>query len=137
MHDFDETRRRRHEERIKELGDRSFTFGGKTMHFRANAPYAVTQSIAALTETTDGSAVFDTLEKAVVDLIDPDDRDLFWEACRDDNFPVTFDDLLELANWLIERQTSRPPTPAESSAPSSPATGTTLTETSFTEQAEA
>lgn len=136
MHDFDEERRKRHATRETEAGDRTFMFGGKLMRFRANTPYSVTQSVAALTETTDGSAVFDTLEKAVVDMIEPDDRSMFWEACRDDAFPVTFDDLLDLANWLIERQTARPPTPAESSAPSSSPTGTTSTETSSIELEE-
>jgi hypothetical protein len=137
MQDFDAARKKRHEEREQALGDRSFRFGGQQLKFRANAPYTVTQSVAALTEATDGSAVFDVLERAVLDLIEPGSRDAFLAAVRDEEFPVTFQDLLELANWLIEQQAERPPTQPDSSASTSETTGTTSTENSSTEQAAA
>lgn len=133
MRDFDTERRKRHQERSAALGDRSFVFGGRVLQYRANAPYTVTQSIAALTETTDGSVVFDVLEKAVLDLIEHHDRDHFLAAVRDEEFPVTFQDLLELANWLIERQAESPPTPPDSSVSTSETTGEISMENPSTE----
>ena len=135
MKDFDAERRKRHAEREQSLGDRSFTFGGFTMAYRANPPYTVTAAVAALTETSDGTAVFKVLEDAVIGLLDNDSRDLFRQACGNENDPVTFDDLIELSNWLIERQSDRPPTPPVSSPGLSATNGTTSTANSSTEPA--
>lgn len=127
MKDFDQSRRERHEQRAVEMGDRTFRFCGRTLEFVANAPYTVTQKVAALTEETDGSRVFDTLEAAVLGLLEPGSATDFREAVSDPSDPVTFDDLIELANWLIEAQVRRPPTPPSSSPDTSSTTGTLST----------
>jgi hypothetical protein len=133
--DFDSKRHERHQERENALGDRSFTFGGHTMTYRANAPYNVTKKVAAITENTDGAEVFEALENAVLGLLTKESRDLFRQACDNDDDPVTFEDLIELSNWLIERQVQRPPTPPVSSAGLSATNGTASTAISSTEPA--
>lgn len=135
--DFDKKRHERHQQRETELGDRSFTFGGHTMRYRANAPYTVTKAVAAITENTDGTEVFATLENAVLSLLDKHSRDLFQQACANEDDPVTFEDLVELSNWLIERQVQRPPTPPASSPDLFATNGTASTATSSIEPAAA
>jgi hypothetical protein len=138
MHDFDKERRERHEEREAALGDRSFTFAGRKFTYAANPSYKVTQSVAAMTAEMEGSAVFDTLESAVINMLDVEHRESFREAVSGDaEDAVTFEDLTTLANWLIGKQAERPPTQPESSAPTQRTTGKNSTENSSDEQAAA
>lgn len=118
IRDFDQSARERHAENAKNFGDHPFLFRGETFHVRANVNYDVLASVAALTEETDGTRVIATVAEAVVNLIDPRDNaiDRFHTVRKDNELPVTFEDLMELLNWLIEEQTSRPPTLAESSS---------------------
>ena len=140
MHDFDSERRARHEEREKELGDRSFTFGGERFLFRANVHYSVIQSVAEIGENDSSKSVFTEIVEAVVAMVDPVDNGLerFRKVCapRDED-PITWDDMTTLCNWLIEKTSNRPPTPPELSPPSPAGTGTSSTETPSTEPAAA
>lgn len=129
---FDDSARERHAENSKNFGDHPFQFRGEVFHVRANVDYNVLQSIAALTEESDGSRVIKTVADAVVALIDPRDdaHDRFHKVRNEHDLPVTFEDLMELLNWLIEEQTSRPPTQAESLSGGSSENGTVQTEIS-------
>lgn len=132
MKNFDEARRARHAENAERFGEHPFEFAGETFYVRPNVDYDVIQSVAALTEETDGSRVISTVANAVISLIDPRDgaHERFHTARKNHELPVTFEDLMELLNWLIEEQTSRPPTQAESSSGGSTENGTTSKEIS-------
>lgn len=130
--DFDESARTRHAENAERFGEHPFKFRDETFFVAANVDYNVLRSVAALTEEADGSRVVDTVADAVVNLIDPKDNAIerFHDVRKTHSMPVTFEDLMELLNWLIEEQTSRPPTPASSSSGGSSENGTASTETS-------
>lgn len=132
MKNFDDAQRTRHEEKAKELGDRSFTFRSEDFHVRANVRYGVIKAVAGISENTDGNSVFEVIEDAVISLIDPTNNAAkrFRKVAAGEEFPVTFEDLIELLNWLIEEQTGRPPTPAESSSSGQTQNGTPSTEIS-------
>lgn len=132
MKDFDEGQRARQEERQREFGEKPFLFRGETFHARANVRYGVIKSVAGIAEAADGNTVFSVIEDAVLSLIEPADgaAERFRAVCASDLFPVTFEDLVELLNWLIEEQTGRPPTPPASSSNGSTGSGTALTVTS-------
>lgn len=134
MKDFDESARVRHKENAEKFGDHPFKFRGEVFYVRANVDYDVLASVAALTEETDGSKVVTTVANAVINLIDPrdDSHERFYKVRSEGDLPVTFDDLMELLNFLIEEQTGRPPTQAESSSGGSSENGTLLTEISST-----
>lgn len=134
MHNFDTDHKKTHNARLKDAGDRQFTLRGRTLRWWPNASYTAIKAVAALSEDTSGSNVFDVFETAVLALIDPDDHELFREAVRDAKFPVTFEDLADIANWLIGQQVGRPPTPPESSATGSTLIGGNGTEVSSSEQ---
>ena len=137
--DFDEAARERHAENAARFGEHPFQFRGEVFFVRANVDYDILRSIAKLTEETDGSKVIDTIENAVVKLIDPKDdaHNRFRAVRQNDEMVVTYDDLTELLNWLIEEQTKRPPTQAESSSGGDSTNGTTSTGPSSTVQAVA
>jgi len=118
MRDFDESARVRHAENIETFGEHPFKFRGEVFYARANVDYQVLQSVAALTEETDGTKVISTVSDAVLNLIDPRDDAYvrFTQVRNDHELPVTFEDLMELLGWLIEEQTNRPPTQAKSSS---------------------
>jgi hypothetical protein len=132
IRDFDESARLRHAENSDRFGEHPFVFRGEQFSVRANVDYDVLYSVAALTEQTDGSKVISTVENAVISLIDPenDAHERFRKVRHEHELPVTFEDLMELLNWLIEEQTQRPPTPVDSSSGGSSANGTVLTEIS-------
>lgn len=132
MKDFDATQKTRHQERELEFGDKPFSFRGETFHVKANVRYGVIKSVAGIAEADDGNKVFSVIEDAVISLISDKDNaaERLRIACANDDFPVTFEDLIELLNWLIEEQTGRPPTPVDSSSNGSGESGTLLMETS-------
>lgn len=149
MYDFNAERDKRHAEREKEFGDKPFTFGrikdkkGKSVpavfHVRANVGYLGVKRVAALTDASTGGETFEAIEASVFSMIDPKDGALerFQEVVSNNDDPVTFQDLVELQNWLLTEQTALPPTEQEPSSASSTQTGPHLTEVSSSEQAGA
>lgn len=138
MHDFDKDRAKKHAEREKEFGDKPFKFGGETFHVRANVGYIGIKRVAALSEDTTGGETFEVIESSVISMIDPRDdaHARFNKVIYNNDDPITFEDLVDLQNWLIGEQTNRPPTPETSSVSTPPKTGTTLMEASSTELEE-
>lgn len=134
LRDFDESARVRHAENTERFGEHPFLFRGETFFVRANVDYDVLQSVASLTEETDGSRVISTVANAVISLIDPRDNahDRFHRIRVAHELPVTFEDLMEVLNWLIEEQTMRPPTLVDSSSGGQSENGTSSTENSST-----
>lgn len=138
VHDFDAERRKRHEEREREFGDKPFTFGGQLFHVRANVGYLGIKRVAALTEDSTGGETFDAIEASVLSMIDPRDNafERFHDVTTNLDDPITFDDLVELQNWLIGEQTGRPPTPEPASASGPTPIGLSSTAPSSTEPGE-
>lgn len=135
VYDFDAERRKRHEERAQEFGEKPFQFCGQVFYVRANVGYVAIKRVAALSEESSGGETFDAIEASVLSMIDPRDNafERFRGVTSDLDDPVTFDDLVELQNWLIAEQTSRPPTPEPPSASGPTTTGPILTGLSSTE----
>jgi hypothetical protein len=130
MHDFNAGRDKRHEERAKEFGSKPFIFGridGEPAEFyvRANVGYMGIKRVAALSEESTGGETFEAIEQSVFSMIDPGDgaMERFKLVVNNIDDPVTFDDLVELQNWLLTEQSSLPPTEQEPSARSSTASG--------------
>ena len=130
MYDFNKGRDKRHEEREKNFGEKPFTFGriyGEPAEFyvRANVGYLGIKRVAALSEESSGGETFEAIEASVFSMIDPADgaMERFKAVVNNNDDPVTFDDLVELQNWLLGEQSSLPPTEPEPSAGSSTTSG--------------
>lgn len=138
MHDFDTDRAKRHAERAAEFGEKPFKFGGEIFYVRANVGYLSIKRVAALSEASSGEETFSAIEESVISMIDPRDNssERFLAVTRNNDDPVTFDDLVELQNWLIGEQSGRPPTQEQPSVPTPTPTGTSSTEGSSTEPGE-
>ena len=108
MKDLDVDRLARHKEREAAMGDRQFKFGGEVFTFRANVQYDVLRDVAAMTADTDGSEVIDTLEKTVLSLLEATSHKPFLKVCHRVEDPITFQDLNDLATWLIQEQVAAP-----------------------------
>lgn len=136
MHDLDAQRAKRHEERSREFGEKPFKFGGEVFYVRANVGYLSIKRVAALSESSTGEETFAAIEDSVISMIDPRDNavERFLAVTRNNDDPITFDDLVELQNWLLQEQSGRPPTQDPPSAPTPSPTGTSSTETSSDEQ---
>lgn len=139
MKDFDTARAERHQERQDEFGDKPFKFGGEIFHVRANVGYLAIKRVAALSDSSTGSETFEVIEDSVMSMIDPRDEAIerFLRVTRSLDDPITFDDLVELQNWLIQEQTSRPPSQQKRSSSTPERSGTPSKETSSTEPEEA
>lgn len=136
MHDFNKGRDKRHEERKEEFGSKPFIFGridGEPAEFyvRANVGYLGIKRVAALSEESSGGETFEAIEASVFSMIDTADGALerFKAVIENNDDPVTFDDLVELQNWLLQEQSSLPPTEPEPSASSSTTSGKKSTAT--------
>lgn len=132
MHDFDAERKKRHSERLEAFGDCQFTLAGRTLRYLPNAPYHVVTAIAGVAEA-EGIQVYGEMEKIVISLIAPEDRDTYSEIVSNgSDDPVTVEDLVALFDFLVGAAAGRPPTQPESSASGQQGPGTNSTDTSST-----
>jgi hypothetical protein len=130
MYDFNAGRDKRHQEREKSFGEKPFTFGridGEPAEFyvRANVGYLGIKRVAALSEESTGGETFEAIEASVFSMIDTENDALerFKAVVNNNDDPITFDDLVELQNWLLQEQSALPPTEPEPSAGSSTTSG--------------
>lgn len=139
MHDFDKAQLARHAQNAEAFGERTFGLRGETFHVRANVGYSAIKAMAEINENTEGTVVFERVENAVLAMIDPrnDAHARFIALCRQMDNPITFDDLNDINNWLIQETTQRPPTQQNSSPTGQQTPGTSSTETSSSEPAQA
>lgn len=78
----------------------------------------------------------DVDEEILFFLASDEDRER-WKALRARDKGISMADMAEILAWLWEEETGRPPTPPDSSSASPSTNGTSSTELSSTEQAEA
>ena len=138
MRNFDDERAERHAEREKQLGDRSFVFGGETFQYEANVPYDVLRNLTSDVPLA-GQAYIDAIESNVLSLIEDtgDAHKRFLKLVKRRYDPITFDDLQTLCTGLVEEAFRRPLEVSLPSTDGQPPTGTDSTESSSTEPAEA
>lgn len=134
MKDYDKERQERHAEREKQLGDRSFSFGGETFRFEANVSYDVLRNLTSDVPLA-GQAYIDAIEQNVLSLIedDGDAHKRFLKLCKRRKDPITFDDLQTLCTGLVEEAFKRPLEVSLPSTDGQQTTGTGSTESSSTE----
>lgn len=127
--------------REEALGDRTFTFSGEVFSYRANVGYGVLREVSEITTDTSGSTVIDTLEQTVLDLIESKDgaheRFLAIVRNKDTDDPITFQDLNNLATWLIEAQVQTPTVAPSASTPGDASTSTESKASTSSQLAEA
>lgn len=132
MKDFNESRaERRTSDPADRLEDRQFKLGDGVFTRLAHPPYQATKAMVEITENTAGLKVFSVVEDAVLAMIEPADRDRFRQVVGDADDPISWEDLLEVAFWLVsEASGGRPTTRSQSSTDTSSGTGTGSTEDS-------
>lgn len=137
--DFDSERRQRHEEREAGMGDRSFIFGGEQFVYRANVRFDILRAVASVRSTTEGDVIIETVERAVLGLIEDTDgaHERFVAICQREEDPITWQDLQSLEDWLIAEQVQRPTQAPLPSTPGRETTGTQSTDASSIPPAEA
>jgi hypothetical protein len=131
--DFETDRQKRHDDNDAVWEDREFRFAGKNLRYLANPKYQATKSLVEVTEGTAGTKVFSIVEDAVLAMLEPDCRDEFLDGVENAELPVTWEDLIQLAFWLVEETSNRPTGRSQSSTDGSSGNGTASTATSSTE----
>lgn len=138
MRDYDEDRRKRHEEREKLLGDRSFKLGGETFTFKANVSSDVLRRMTGESEFLTGASYISAIEESCLDFIEDsgDAHDRFRDLVKRQEDPITMDDLQAVFTGLVEDAFQRPTQAPSLSGDGRETTGPSSTETLSTEQAE-
>lgn len=134
--DFDLDRRERNEQREREMGDRVFTLCGEQFTYRSSISYTVLEKIATQADL-EGAELIQSMEQAVIDLLEPGQEEKFLSVARNQDDPLTFADLSELATWLTEVQVKRPTPAPLPSTPGAPKTSTSSKADSSSEPAVA
>ncbi|MDH4038932.1 MAG: hypothetical protein OEV86_15775 [Candidatus Krumholzibacteria bacterium] len=132
MKDFNKSRQeRRADDPVDMLEDRQFQLGDGVFTRLSHPPYQATKAMVEITENTDGLRVFSIVENAVLAMLEPQDRDRFRQVVANENDPISWEDLLEVAFWLVgEASGGRPTTRSQSSTDMSSEPGTDSTENS-------
>ena len=142
--DFDIEQRRRQDEQAQ-LPPVYFTIRGEQFQVRRNVPFQVLYDVATLTEDTSGLRVIRVaveniklmIENTVsTEEIDGSDQPIAawerWErVCNPDaEFPLTFQDITDIGNWLTGQAVNRPTEASSPLQPGPSATGNGSTELS-------
>lgn len=136
MKDFDQERRERNAEREREMGERAFQLGGETFTYRGVVSYTVLERVAG-TSDLDGADLIQSLEQAVVDMLEDGQEERFLKVVRSTSDPLTFADLNQLCTWLTEAQVRRPTLVPSPSTPGAGSTSTSSKADLSTEQVAA
>jgi hypothetical protein len=134
VRDFDSGRHERRAER--EQADRTFVLGGETFVYRAEVSYTVLEKISEQSEMI-GADLIRSIEKSVVELLEPGQEERFLAVARAAEDPFTWEDLNELSTWLTEVQMGRPTQALSPSGDGDGTTETPLKDASFSEPAVA
>lgn len=130
-HDFDAVQRERQQKLVEQFGDHQFTLRGETFKIRRIIPVAVLRSIVGIRADSPDHDAFETTYRAVMAMLASDDDRQRLDALLDDvhsEFPVTYNDLLEVQWWIVAEASGRPPTQPASSSPSPSTNGTSATD---------
>lgn len=103
MKDFDEARR----ERLQR--DRSFRIAGREFVYRPAVPPEALFGWFDMSADTPEAEAIATIDATIVEFLEPEYREA-WREARDPDAenPITRDDMLELARWLLSEQAGRP-----------------------------
>jgi len=137
VEDLDQRRRERREEREREMGDRTFALGGKTFTYRSASSYMVMEDVVALQRDGRGIDFVPTVERAILDMIEPGQEEEMLAVLHDRDDPFTLADLNDLLAWLGAAQAGRPTELSSPSVPGDTSTSTTSTDGSSSAPAEA
>ena len=90
------------------MTQKAFVFGDQTFYLIRADPQAI-KRVAELSGDSSGSETFEAIEAAVLSMIDPRDDALarFELVVNNNDDPVTFPDLVELFEWMLEAQKNR------------------------------
>lgn len=124
MKDFDGARAERS---ARDEEERTFKLGGETFTIRpAVRPETLIAASRVKTdsEIADDVAAFDEMLEG---FLEPVDRDRYRELRLREDDPVTFADLMDVAQWAVEVNTGRPTGQPSLSSPGLKPTGTELT----------
>lgn len=124
MKDFDEARAQRN---ATDAEERSFKLGGETFTIRAAVrPETL---VAASRVTTDSSLVDDVaaFDELIKGFLEETDRERYEQLRLREVDPVTFTDLMEIAQWAVEVNSARPTEQPSPSGLGREPTGTPLT----------
>lgn len=138
--DFDPVQREEQQRLTDEFGEHTFTLRGETFRIRRIIPFAVLRKISSVRNETNDADVFEAFESAIISLLATDkDRERFKALLADttSDFPVTYQDILKVQNWVIQEASGRPPTQPSSSSGSASTNGHAGTESSSDEPAAA
>lgn len=123
MRDFDSERKERNEQRLKEMGDRTFTLCGEQFTYRAVSSYTVLEKVAT-TQNLNTAELIASIEEVIIAFLEPGQGERFLAVARNDEDPLTFADLNDLMNWLAEVQVARPTEPLSPSTSGDESTST-------------
>lgn len=106
MKNFDEAR----EARIGR--DRSFQIGGEPFVLRSGIRPEALEEYETMTSDTRGGEALRIIDDLIISMIEPDgDAEARWLNLRkQDEDPITMEDMGELVDWMISEMTGRPTT---------------------------
>lgn len=122
MKDFDEARTA-----ARDAEERSFKLGGETFTIR---PAVRPETLVAASRVRQDSEIADDVaafDEMLEGFLEPGDRDRYRELRLRETDPVTFADLMAVAQWAVEVNTGRPTEQPSPSTPGLKPTGTELT----------
>ena len=105
MKDFDEARATRP---TLDEDARSFKLAGETFTIR---PFVRADTLAAAGRVSDKSSIaddVDAFDELIVGFLEDADHERYLALRRRETDPVTFNDLMELAAWMVETSSGRP-----------------------------
>lgn len=105
MKDFDEVRAQR---QVRPEEERSFKLGGEQFTIRDSVR---ADTLAAGARVTDKSSVaedVDAMDELILGFLDEADHERYLELRRRERDPVTFYDLVDVAQWMVQVNTGRP-----------------------------
>ncbi len=105
--DFEAGRQKRNQEREAQMGDRTFPLCGETFIFKPRVSYTVMEDLAE-TQSLNDASVVSRLEASIIELLEDGQRDKFLAVARNQEDPLTWEDMIALCNWITEVQAGRP-----------------------------
>lgn len=114
MKDFDQKRKERAER------DRSFTIGGETFEVRVGVRPEVLSIYDDITTETSAADTIKVIDEIITSMLVTADGERYQALRQREEDPITLEDLQDLMEWLLEKETDRTPTQPSSPSPVGP-----------------